>query len=130
MLNETLGKLHFWLFTIGFNMTFIPLHFLGMLGMPRRIYTYSPGRGWELWNFVGTLGVFFQAAGILCFVYNVLHSALRGQRAGDDPWDAWTLEWATSSPPPEYNFEKLPVVRSSRPLWDLKHPQDPDWKWE
>jgi cytochrome c oxidase subunit I len=130
LLNEKLGQWHFWLFCIGFNMTFIPLHFAGMLGMPRRIYTYYPGRGWELWNFIATIGVFFQAAGIFCFVWNVLRSSLRGQRAGDDPWDAWTLEWATASPPPEYNFEKLPVVRSSRPLWDLKHPQDPDWKWE
>ncbi|MBV9763033.1 MAG: cytochrome c oxidase subunit I [Acidobacteriaceae bacterium] len=130
MLDETLGKWHFWLFCIGFNLTFIPLHFAGMLGMPRRIYTYAPGRGWELWNFVATIGVFFQIAGILFFIYNVLRSTLRGQPATDDPWDGWTLEWATSSPPPEYNFEKLPVVRSSRPLWDLKHPQDPDWKWE
>ncbi|HLI76391.1 MAG TPA: cbb3-type cytochrome c oxidase subunit I, partial [Acidobacteriaceae bacterium] len=130
LLSDKLGKWHFWLFCIGFNMTFIPLHFLGMLGMPRRIYTYAPGRGWELWNFIGTLGVLFQAAGILFFLYNLLYSALRGQPATDDPWDGWTLEWATSSPPPEYNFEKLPVVRSSRPLWDLKHPQDPDWKWD
>jgi cytochrome c oxidase subunit 1 len=130
MLDEKLGKWHFWLFTIGFNMTFIPLHWAGMLGMPRRIYTYAPGRGWELWNFIATVGVFFQIAGVLFFVWNVLRAALRGKPAPDDPWDAWTLEWATSSPPPEYNFEKLPVVRSSRPLWDLKHPQDPDWKWE
>ena len=130
LLNEKLGRWHFWLFCIGFNMTFIPLHFAGMLGMPRRIYTYAPGRGWDSWNFIATIGVFFQIAGILCFTYNVLRSALRGTPAGDDPWDAWTLEWATTSPPPEYNFEKLPVVRSVRPLWDLKHPQDPDWKWE
>lgn len=130
LLNDKLGKWHFWLFCIGFNMTFIPQHFLGMLGMPRRIYTYWPGRGWELWNQISTIGVFFQAAGILCFMWNVIQTARRGQPASDDPWDGWTLEWATSSPPPEYNFEKLPVVRSSRPLWDLKHPQDPDWKWE
>jgi cytochrome c oxidase subunit 1 len=130
LLDEKLGKWHFWLFCIGFNITFIPQHFAGMLGMPRRIYTYYPGRGWETWNFISTLGVFVQIAGILCFTYNVLRSSVRGQPAGDDPWDGWTLEWATTSPPPEYNFEKLPVVRSSRPLWDLKHPQDPDWKWE
>ena len=130
MYNEKLGRWHFWLFCIGTNLTFIPQHFAGFLGMPRRIYTYAPGRGWEIWNLLSTLGVFVQAAGILCFVWNMLRSARVGEPAGDDPWDAWTLEWATSSPPPEYNFEKLPVVRSSRPLWDLKHPQDPDWKFE
>ncbi|MBV9765853.1 MAG: cytochrome c oxidase subunit I [Acidobacteriaceae bacterium] len=130
MLSEKLGKWHFWLFCIGFNMTFIPLHFAGMLGMPRRIYTYAAGRGWESWNMIASIGVIFQAAGILFFVWNVIQSLRFGERAGDDPWDAWTLEWATTSPPPEYNFEKLPVVRSSRPLWDLKHPQDPDWKFE
>ncbi len=130
MLSEKLGKWHFWLFCIGFNMTFIPLHFAGMLGMPRRIYTYAAGRGWESWNMIASIGVIFQAAGILFFVWNIIQSLRSGEPAGDDPWDAWTLEWATTSPPPEYNFEKLPVVRSSRPLWDLKHPQDPDWKFE
>jgi cytochrome c oxidase subunit I len=130
MYNETLGKCHFWLFCIGVNLTFIPQHFLGFLGMPRRIYTYAPGRGWELWNLVSSIGVVFQAAGILFFVWNAARSTRKGEPAGDDPWDAWTLEWATSSPPPEYNFEKLPVVRSSRPLWDLKHPHDPDWRYD
>ncbi len=130
MYNETLGRWHFWLWVIGFNITFLPMHFLGALGMPRRIYTYAPGRGWEFWNAVSSFGVIFQAAAVLCFAWNVIHSARHGEPAGDDPWDGWTLEWATSSPPPEYNFEKLPVVRSSRPLWDLKHPQDPDWKFE
>jgi cytochrome c oxidase subunit 1 len=130
LLNDKLGKWHFWLFCIGFNMTFITLHFAGLLGMPRRIYTYFPGRGWDTINMIATIGVFFQAAGVLCFIWNIIQTARRGEPAGDDPWDGWTLEWATSSPPPEYNFEKLPVVRSSRPLWDLKHPQDPDWQWE
>ena len=130
MYNEKLGRWHFWLFVIGFNVTFIPMHFLGALGMPRRIYTYQAGRGWEFWNLVSSLGVIIQAAAILCFVWNIIHSARKGEPATDDPWDGWTLEWATSSPPPEYNFEKLPVVRSSRPLWDVKHPQDPDWKYE
>ncbi len=130
MLNETLGKWHFWLFCLGFNLTFIPLHFAGMLGMPRRIYTYAPGRGWEMWNMLASIGVIFQILGTACFLWNVIQSLKSGEPAGDDPWDAWTLEWATTSPPPEYNFEKLPVVRSSRPLWDLKHPQDPDWKFE
>lgn len=130
MFSEKLGKWHFWLFCIGFNITFIPQHFLGILGMPRRIYTYPAGRGWETWNMVSSLGVIFQIAGILCFAYNIINSAIRGPKAPDDPWDAWTLEWATTSPPPEYNFEKLPEVHSSRPLWDLKHPDDPDWKYE
>jgi cytochrome c oxidase subunit I len=130
MANERLGKWHFWLFCIGFNMTFLPLHWAGMLGMPRRIYTYWPGRGWETWNLIASIGVIFQAAGILYFLWNMIQSARKGKPAGDDPWDGWTLEWATTSPPPEYNFEKLPVVRSSRPLWDQKHPQDPDWKFE
>ncbi len=130
MPSDTLGKWHFWLFCFGFNLTFIPMHFLGFLGMPRRIYTYAPDRGWESLNLLATVGVLFQAAGILCFVWNVIRSIGWGERAGDDPWDAWTLEWTTSSPPPEYNFEKLPVVRSGRPLWDLKHPNDPDWKFE
>jgi cytochrome c oxidase subunit 1 len=130
MLNEKWGKVHFWMFTIGVNITFIPMHFLGFLGMPRRIYTYAPGRGWELLNLVTSLGVVLQMAATALFLWNVLDSVIRGDNSGDDPWDGWTLEWATSSPPPEYNFEKLPVVRSSRPLWDLKHPQDPDWKFE
>jgi len=130
LLNERLGKWHFWLLCLGFNMTFIPLHFVGMLGMPRRIYTYDAGRGWEFGNLVASLGVIFQAAGILLFVINVVRSFKTTDIAPDDPWDGWTLEWATTSPPPAYNFEKLPVVRSSRPLWDLKHPQDPDWKYE
>jgi cytochrome c oxidase subunit 1 len=129
MFNGKWGKWHFWLFVIGFNLTFLPQHMLGFLGMPRRIYTYPAGRGWELWNFLSSCGVPFQIAAILFFVVNFVYSARKGEPAGDDPWDAWTLEWATTSPPPEYNFEKLPVVRSSRPLWDLKHPQDPDWKY-
>ena len=130
MYNEKLGKWHFWLFVIGVNLTFIPMHFAGILGMPRRIYTYQAGRGWEFWQFSATIGAYIQAIAVAIYVWNVVHSAIKGEPAGDDPWDGWTLEWATTSPPPEYNFEKLPVVRSSRPLWDLKHPHDPDWKYE
>jgi cytochrome c oxidase subunit I len=130
LLCEKLGRWHFWLFVIGFEVTFVPMHFLGMLGMPRRIYTYAPDRGWDFWNLVSSLGVIVQAAAIAIFIWNIIDSVRSGEKAGDDPWDGWTLEWATSSPPPEYNFEKLPVVRSSRPLWDLKHPHDPDWKFE
>jgi cytochrome c oxidase subunit 1 len=130
LLCDKLGRWHFWLFVIGFEMTFVPMHFLGMLGMPRRIYTYAPDRGWDFWNLISSLGAIVQVTAIAIFIWNVLDSLRTGEKAGDDPWDGWTLEWATSSPPPEYNFEKLPVVRSSRPLWDLKHPHDPDWKFE
>jgi cytochrome c oxidase subunit I len=130
LLCDKLGRWHFWLFVIGFEMTFVPMHFLGMLGMPRRIYTYAPDRGWDFWNLISSLGAIVQVTAIAIFIWNVLDSLRSGENAGDDPWDGWTLEWSTSSPPPEYNFEKLPVVRSSRPLWDLKHPHDPDWKFE
>jgi cytochrome c oxidase subunit 1 len=130
MLDDTLGKWHFWLFLIGFHVTFDFMHIPGLLGMPRRIYTYEPGRGWEIWNMIVTIGVVFQSAAVLIFVYNLIHSYFRGRVAGDDPWDAWTLEWATSSPPPASNFAVIPQVRSRRPLWDLKHPEDPDWKYE
>ena len=130
MYDESLAKWHFWLFLIGFHLTFDFMHVPGLLGMPRRIYTYEPGRGWDTWNLIVTIGVFFQAVGILIFVYNLISSYFKGKLAGNDPWDAWTLEWSTSSPPPDYNFAKIPVVRSRRPLWDLKHPEDPDWKYE
>ncbi len=130
MLDETLGRWHFWLLVIGFNMTFLPQHFAGFAGMPRRIYTYDPNRGFEIWNQISSVGVIFQAAAIACFLVNVIRSLFRGAPAGDDPWDAWTLEWSTTSPPPAYNFETLPAVQSRRPLWDLKHPDDPDWRFE
>lgn len=130
MLNETLGKWHFWLLVIGFHITFDPLHVAGWLGMPRRIYTYPTGRGWDLWNYISSLGVVVQAAAILIFVINVAVALGWGKLAGNDPWDAWTLEWATTSPPPKYNFAAVPHVESARPLWDLKHPEDPDWKYE
>jgi len=130
MLNETLGKWHFWLFLIGFHLTFDFMHIPGLLGMPRRIYTYEASRGWEGWNQIVSVGAAFQAAAILVLVVNVIWSLYKGKPAGNDPWDAWTLEWATTSPPPSYNFAELPEVRSRRPLWDLKHPEDPDWKYE
>src|SRR5882724_1818088 len=130
LLNRKLGLWHFWLFTIGFHLTFDTMHFSGFLGMPRRIFTYDPGRGWEMLNLIGSVGALFQAVGVLCLAVNILRSLNNGKVAGNDPWDAWTLEWATTSPPPVYNFESMPVVRSRRPLWDLKHPEDPDWKYE
>jgi cytochrome c oxidase subunit 1 len=130
MLNKKLGFWHVILFFIGFHLTFDTMHLPGLLGMPRRIYTYEPGRGWEILNLITSIGVIFQIAGVACLALNILRSARKGEKAGDDPWDAWTLEWATTSPPPEYNFETVPAVRSARPLWDLKHPEDPDWKYE
>jgi cytochrome c oxidase subunit 1 len=130
MYSERLARLHFWLFVIGFHLTFDFMHIPGLLGMPRRIYTYEPGRGWDVWNLIVTIGVFFQAAAVLVFVLNLVTSWLSGEDASNDPWDAWTLEWLTSSPPPVYNFADVPTVRSRRPLWDLKHPEDPDWKYE
>jgi cytochrome c oxidase subunit 1 len=130
MYSERLARVHFWIFVIGFHLTFDFMHIPGLLGMPRRIYTYEPGRGWDVWNLIATAGVFFQAAGVLVFVLNLVTSWRSGEDAGNDPWDAWTLEWLTSSPPPEYNFADVPTVRSRRPLWDLKHPDDPDWKYE
>jgi cytochrome c oxidase subunit 1 len=106
------------------------MHIPGLLGMPRRIYTYEPGRGWDIWNQIVTVGTVVQAISILLFVFNMIWSYWKGKDAGNDPWDAWTLEWSTTSPPPEYNFATIPVAHSRRPLWDLKHPEDPDWKYE
>ncbi len=130
MLNESLGKLHFWLFVIGFHLTFDVMHIPGMLGMPRRIYTYEPGRGWETLNLIVTIGAFIQGIATLVFVANLVLSYLKGAKAGNDPWDAWTLEWSVSSPPPVYNFAVIPTVASRRPLWDRKHPEDPDSRYE
>jgi cytochrome c oxidase subunit 1 len=130
LMNETLGKWHFWLFAIGFHITFDTMHFLGLLGMPRSIYTYQPDRGWNFLNLVVSFGGLIQGVAVLIFAYNFIRSYSEGESAGDDPWDAWTLEWTTSSPPPVYNFEELPEAHSRRPLWDLKHPDDPDWEYE
>ncbi len=130
MLNETLGKWHFWLFVLGFHLTFDFMHIPGLLGMPRRIYTYEPGRGWDVWNLIVSVGGIIQAIATIIFVVNLVWSYYRGKVAGPDPWDAWTLEWSTSSPPPDYNFALEPSVSSRRPLWDLKHPEDVDTDYE
>jgi cytochrome c oxidase subunit I len=130
MLNVAMGKWHFWLFFIGFHLTFDFMHIPGIYGMPRRIYTYEADRGWALLNMIVSSGAFFQAVASAIFVYNLVWSYFKGPVAGADPWDAWTLEWSTTSPPPAYNFAITPTVESRRPLWDLKHPEDPDSKYE
>ncbi len=118
LLNERLGRWNFWLMFIGFNVAFFPMHINGLLGMPRRVYTYQAGLGWDTLNLVETIGAFTLAIGILLFVINFLASLSNGEDAGPDPWGGSSLEWATSSPPPPYNFETLPEVHSRTPLWD------------
>jgi cytochrome c oxidase subunit 1 len=123
MLNETLGKVQFVLMFIGFNLTFFPMHTLGLEGMPRRIADYSATAGWNELNVAATVGSIIIAGSMLPFLWNVFMSLRNGPIAGDDPWEANTLEWATSSPPPPYNFDHLPEIRSERPLFDLRHPE-------
>jgi cytochrome c oxidase subunit I len=120
MLNERLGKAQFWLVFIGFNLTFFPQHMLGLLGMPRRIYTYHEGGLWEAYNLVSSIGSGVMALGLLLFVVNVVKTARTGPRAVSDPWLGDTLEWYTTSPPPPHNFDKLPYITSARPLRDLR----------
>jgi cytochrome c oxidase subunit 1 len=120
MLNESLGKAQFWLVFIGFNLTFFPQHLLGLLGMPRRIYTYHEGGLWEAYNLVSSIGSGVMALGLLLFVVNVVKTARTGPRAVSDPWLGDTLEWYTTSPPPPHNFDKLPYITSARPLRDLR----------
>ncbi|MFZ1060826.1 MAG: cytochrome c oxidase subunit I, partial [Candidatus Rokuibacteriota bacterium] len=120
MLSERAGRWNFWLMFVGFNVTFFPMHFLGLLGMPRRIYTYAGGLGWDLWNLVSTVGAFILALGILVFIGNAVASLRSAAPAPADPWDGRTLEWAVSSPPPEYNFRNIPTVHHRDELWALK----------
>ncbi|HEY9028246.1 MAG TPA: cbb3-type cytochrome c oxidase subunit I [Burkholderiaceae bacterium] len=117
MLDERLAQWQFWLLSIGFNLTFFPLHVLGLHGMPRRIYTYTAYTGWGTLNFVSWVGAMVEDVSMFLFVLNIVLALWRGRRAPDDPWRGPTLEWATSSPPPSYNFERLPVVASGEPLW-------------
>jgi cytochrome c oxidase subunit I+III len=118
LLNELAGKVHFWLFFIGFNLTFFPMHILGLEGMPRRVYTYPPGLGWDTMNLTATVGAVTLFVSLSIFAANVGVSLFRGQRAGSNPWDASTLEWATPSPPASYNFAHIPVVSGHDPLWE------------
>ena len=117
MLNERAGAWNFWLFFVGFNTAFFPMHILGLIGMPRRVYTYPSGMGWELWNAIASAGSALIAISALIFVINVIVSLRRGAPAGDNPWEAATLEWATTSPPASYNFAHVPVVTAHEPLW-------------
>lgn len=129
MLDERLGKLQFWLWLIGFNATFGIQHLLGIMGMPRRVYTYGDDPGWALLNGISSAGALFMAAGTLVLVWNILHSLARGKVAGNNPWQGFTLEWATTSPPPAENFDSpLPEIKSRRPVWDADHPEHADWK--
>ena len=116
-MNETLGKWTFWLFFIGFNLTFMPMHWIGLLGMPRRIFTYSAELGLDGLNLMATVGAFVQAIAVLTLLYNVIRSARGGARAPHNPWGSATLEWATTSPPAPHNFNRIPTIHSREPLW-------------
>jgi cytochrome c oxidase subunit 1 len=120
MMSERVGKLSFWMVFLGFQVAFFPMHFSGLLGMPRRVYTYPAGLGLELPNLLSTIGAFVVALAVLMFVLNGIVSLYRGALAPPDPWGGSTLEWSTTSPPPTYNFAHIPVVSSKTPMWDLE----------
>jgi cytochrome c oxidase subunit 1 len=124
MLDERIGKLNFWLMVIGFNLTFFPMHFLGFEGQPRRTYTYPKGMGWEGMNLLATIGAFIIALSVLVFIVNIIYSRRRAVPAGNDPWDARTIEWMTTSPPPEYNFVEVPIVTHLDEFWHRKYTED------
>jgi cytochrome c oxidase subunit 1 len=121
LLNERWGQAHFWLTFIGFNLTFQPMMILGLMGMPRRIYSYDEGLGWGIWNMMATVGAFFIAASVLVFIVNVIISLRSKEEAGADPWDGRTLEWTIPSPPPPHNFDEIPQVHALDELWHRKY---------
>jgi cytochrome c oxidase subunit 1/cytochrome c oxidase subunit I+III len=123
LMSERLGRWNFWLTIIGFNVAFFPMHLSGLYGMPRRVYTYEPGLGWDALNFISTVGAFILGVGVLLFVLNAFRSLRSGEPAGDNPWGGGSLEWATTSPPQPYNFAALPTVHSHYPLWDTPSDQ-------
>jgi heme/copper-type cytochrome/quinol oxidase subunit 1 len=118
MMSDGLGKIGFWMIFLGFQLTFFPMHLSGLIGMPRRVYTYPAGMGLELPNLLSTIGSLVVALAVLLFVINMAISLLKGRGAGPNPWDAPSLEWAVQSPPPPHNFAHIPMVDSSTPLWD------------
>ncbi|HXX78687.1 MAG TPA: cytochrome c oxidase subunit I [Ktedonobacteraceae bacterium] len=128
MLNERLAQVQFWLMLIGVNLTFFPMHIMGLLGMPRRIYTYPANLGWNELNLLATIGAFTLGIAILVFIWNFVITLRSGEVTSTDPWDAFTLEWDTDSPPKPYNFLEIPTVRSRRPFYDKKNPETADWK--
>jgi heme/copper-type cytochrome/quinol oxidase subunit 1 len=121
MLDEKLGRWFFWLFVLGFNLTFLVQHLLGLMGMPRRVYTYPVLPGYGTLNFISTVGAFIMGISMLVLLYLIIKSIKHGKPAGNDPWDGFTLEWTTTSPSALKNFDEVRVVESSRPLWDIKH---------
>src|ERR671932_337104 len=121
-MSERLGTPHFWLTFIGMNLTFFPMHFSGLFGMPRRIYQYDAGQGWETFNLMSSVGAYILAVGTAVGIWNMIRSRRRGRVAGNDPWGGPTLEWSIPSPPPDYNFARIPTVRSRYPMWDLRSP--------
>jgi cytochrome c oxidase subunit 1 len=122
-MSEKLGSWHFWINFVGMNLTFFPMHFAGLLGMPRRIYSYDSGQGWDTFNMISSIGAALLVVSSVIFAVNFIRSRKRGEKAPNDAWGAGTLEWSIPSPPPDYNFAQIPVVTSRYPLWDLKSPE-------
>ncbi|EFH85904.1 cytochrome c oxidase subunit I [Ktedonobacter racemifer] len=128
LMNERLAHIQFWLMMIGMNLAFFPMHILGLLGMPRRVYTYPANLGWNELNLMSTIGAFLIGIAVMVFLCNFVTSMKSGQKVGNDPWDGFTLEWDTTSPPKKYNFLTIPIVHSRRPFYDKKNPETADWK--
>jgi cytochrome c oxidase subunit 1 len=123
IMNEKLGHWHFWLTFIGMNLTFFPMHFAGLNGMPRRIWSYDANQGWDIENHIATIGAYVLLVATAIFVYNLVRSRKFGVVAGNDPWGAPTIEWSIPSPPPDYNYARIPTVTSRYPMWDVKSPR-------